>query len=327
VAAVYFHYPCFDGLVSAAIARSFLEGSCGWEIERFEPVNYDLIKTWLQTRLDEPAAIVDFLYHPDAVFWADHHATTFLTDEARRDFETRRSDRILLYDGRCSSCALVLMDHLAEQLRDRERYAEMARWADKVDSAGYSSVEEAIFGSAPALRINLSLSDESAKAETYWSMLLESMRAMTLEEIAALPEVERHANAVLNRTRRGIDEVAKTIKTEPGEIAVFEAHQNVERIVNRYSPYVFFPEARYSVGLVRSADGDKITAMRNPWRDFESVELGDLMRKYGGGGHRRVGSVMIPAGKAPDAAKTLSAVVAEIRRLDGAAIETARSKA
>jgi nanoRNase/pAp phosphatase (c-di-AMP/oligoRNAs hydrolase) len=35
--------------------------------------------------------------------------------------------------------------------------------------------------------------------------------------------------------------------------------------------------------------------MRNPWLNFESFHLGEFMRRFGGGGHQRVGSVVLPA--------------------------------
>ena len=79
---LYFHSACFDGLVSAVLAWVFLETK-DWRFQGFIPVNYDVRTMWLSDPLKTPAAIVDFLYHPDADFWADHHPTTFLTSPVR----------------------------------------------------------------------------------------------------------------------------------------------------------------------------------------------------------------------------------------------------
>ena len=50
--------------------------------------------------------------------------------------------------------------------------------------------------------------------------------------------------------------------------------------------------------------------MRNPWRRFKSVPLGEIFGYYGGGGHQRVASVLIEdAGKAES---MLNAIVKEI---------------
>src|SRR5271154_4827632 len=39
---MYFHSPCFDGIISAVIASDFLESRAGWKFERFRPVDYNI---------------------------------------------------------------------------------------------------------------------------------------------------------------------------------------------------------------------------------------------------------------------------------------------
>src|SRR5215813_8542636 len=105
---VYFHYPCFDGLISAVLASEFLESHDGWHITEFEAVDYAARDTWLSSDLKKPAAVVDFLYHPQVEFWADHHQTSILTTAAREDFERRKQKHRLLFDVRANSCASLL---------------------------------------------------------------------------------------------------------------------------------------------------------------------------------------------------------------------------
>lgn len=309
--ALHLHYPCFDGVVSAAIAWDFLETSTGWALDAIRPVNYDVRDRWLETQMPPHSAVVDFLYHPDAAFWADHHGTTFLTDDSRRHYEEHRDGRYLLYDGTGTSCAKLLWQHVGERVSDPQRYGEMARWADKTDSAAYESVDEAIFGSAPALEIARSLA--LGEGQDYCELLLRHMRVDSLDDIAQLPEVRSRALAVRRRTELGMSAVQAAIADRNG-IVVADVTQIGEAMINRYSPYVFHPEARYSVMLVRG-DGDaKITAMRNPWLDFESVQLGELFRTFGGGGHQRVGSVVMPGDSEPQ--RRVDAIVDAIHSLD-----------
>lgn len=148
---LYFHSPCFDGIVSAVLAWDFLAVRDGWTDPTLRPVNYDRRETWLSEGLEQPAAVVDFLYHPDCEFWADHHPTTFLTDTARDDFEKRKNAR-LTYDCVAASCATLLWERLYKEFGHRDvRYIELVRWADKIDSARYDSVEEAMMSGTPAL--------------------------------------------------------------------------------------------------------------------------------------------------------------------------------
>src|ERR1700693_2992637 len=101
-ATLYFHSPCFDGIVSCLLAWEFLEQNRGWVFSRLLPVNYDRKGQWLNENLDQPAAVVDYLYHPSAAFWADHHQSTFLTPQAEHNFR-ERNNASLLYDSRADS--------------------------------------------------------------------------------------------------------------------------------------------------------------------------------------------------------------------------------
>ena len=305
-ATLYFHFPCFDGLVSCVLAWDFLERRKAWTIEGFEPVNYDVRQTWLSAGLKIPCGVVDFLYHPSAEFWADHHQTAFLTPEAKADFCERRSSAILLYDDLAGSCASLLYRNLQEDAPGRPHFPEMVEWAEKIDSARYASVQEAILGEAPALQINRSLLQTNGPE--YGRFLLKALREHDLGQVAGLSEVKLRHDEVLRRTLAGLKQVEKRLRVAPGGIATFEAEKNQEEIINRYAAYHFVPTARYSIGVIRSDEGTAITAMRNPWLEFPSIPLGRIFEKFGGGGHQRVGSVLIPKNQGqhvPDVVESL----------------------
>lgn len=311
-ATVYLHYPCFDGLMSATIAADFAKTDMGLQVDQWLSVGYDRAGDWLKQPLPDRSIVVDFLYHPDALMWADHHATTFLTDEIKLDFEKNAQDRFLVYDRAAPSCAGLLFRKLEHGLSNADRLREMADWADTIDSANYESVQQAIFDRSPAMEISRSLADRRAAAPAYVTLLLDSLQVMRLEQVAMLPEVREMAGAVSERIEHGLAEVEKNITLSAGDIAVARTTQTDTAVINRYSPYVFLPDARYSVTLVNSQSGAKITAMRNPWRNFNSVQLGDIFKKYGGGGHQRVASVIIDPNSG-NASEVLDAIVEDIR--------------
>jgi hypothetical protein len=310
---IYLHYPCFDGIVSCVLAWEFLENKQGWHLREVRPVDYGLRADWLSTELQAPCAVVDFLYHPQAQFWADHHSTTFLTEDAKADFE-RRQDGWLFYDDTFGSCASLLWARLGEFLESADRYAEMVRWAEKIDSARYSSVEEAILGDSPALKIRLSLMRRNGG--DYSEQLVRALRHGTLEEVAQLPEVADRYQEARSLVMAGLDRFGKGVRLEQDGIAIFDVSTTDTAIMSRYAPYYFFPQARYSVGVLRAADSAKITAMRNPWLEFPSIHLGRLFERYGGGGHQRVGSVVFAGERTKEVATILERLVSEIRSED-----------
>jgi len=313
VAHLYFHSPCFDGIASGVLALDFLESRQDWSFAELHPVNYDLKDIWLATKLNSNAAVVDYLYHPDAKFWADHHGTTFLSSEARTDFEHRRSS-CLIYDRSIGSCALLLWDHLWSSFGHRNlRYESLVNWANRIDAAHYRSVEEAIFGTEPALRINSSLDGKVDLA--YCIKLVNLLKHEPLDYVAAQPYVQARAAHTEELIRAGLERVVNGSTLEEDGLVVFDV-DSTGVIVNRYAPYYVFPEARYSVGLVTSPNGAVIRAMRNPWREFPSIPLGQIFGKFGGGGHQRVGAVVFPEERAAEARPILDQIVSEIRKAE-----------
>jgi hypothetical protein len=311
-ATLYLHYPCFDGVISGVLASEFLEGQ-GWTFDKFCPVNYGLRRTWPSTKLDTPCAVVDFHYHPDAQFWADHHLTTFITEDLRQEFE-RRADRWLFYNSQFGSCALLLWRNLSGYFgKESDRYREMVDWAEKIDAARYATVNEAILGNSPALQLNLSLILGNSSA--YCEFLVRALRKESLSTVAQLPEVKSRFERVRGQLKAGLDRFRDSARLEDGNIVVFDIEGRDEDIVSRYAPFHYFPDARYSIGILRSKDGSKITAMRNPWREFQSIPLGPIFEKYGGGGHVRVGSVIVPKERSCDAHNILRELILVIQEM------------
>lgn len=308
-ASLYFHSPCFDGIVSSVIASDFLEVQFRWVIERFYAVDYNDRAEWLSRSLQDTCAVVDFIYHPRATFWADHHSTTFLSADAKRDYDRRRRSRTIFYNDRLGSCSKLLWQQLKERFEHRNpAYSELVEWADRIDSARYSSVTEAILGDAPALQIRASLGINPGP--DFFKSLINELRVKPLEEVATLPQVEIRATHARSQIQQGLERLKNSIWIDDNGIVAFDVDGSGVTI-NRYAPYLFFPDARYSAGIVRSNAGAKITAMRNPWRDFPSVKLGTIFERFGGGGHERVASLLLP--DAGDARATLNRIIDEIR--------------
>jgi hypothetical protein len=307
---IYFHSPCFDGIASAVLAWDFLDARRGWTTPSLQAVDYDRRGRWLRESLDEPAAVVDFLYHPDVRFWADHHQTAFLTDEARRRFdESCGAD--LVYDPRAGSCAMLLWEQLSAAFDHRtSTYQALVEWADKIDAARYASVQEAIESTAPALSINRSLVAE--EDDGYPERLVRALRRQPVDEVAELAEVRERVARARALSRAGLDRFSKAAHLEADGIVVFDVDAG-DALVNRYAPYYFYPDARYSAGIVRSKDGVKVTAMRNPWREFRSVPLGRIAETLGGGGHQRIGSIALDGERASEATVVRDRLVREIR--------------
>ena len=293
VAHLYFHSPCFDGLISAVLLHDYL-GTGGYERVDLHPVNYHLNDTWASSRLELPAAVVDFLYHPDATIWFDHHATTFLSESFEEDYRRRR-DSLVVFDGRSPSCALLIWNARLSLSGDHEAKVLAA---DLIDSARYESPQQAVFGDAPAFRINASMA--VGETDDYTRFLVRHLLSSSLQATADLPEVTARYERYRELRDLGMKGFIPTpdladrdgyLLTEDG-ILLFSVDGSAG-MVSRYAPFTVAPEARYSLGVITNGERAKITAMRNPWVEFPSVPLGEIFRQFGGGGHQRVASTRL----------------------------------
>jgi hypothetical protein len=300
-------------LVSAVVASEYLESHEGWNITDFQPVDYTGRDTWLSTDLKRPAAVVDFLYHPQAAFWADHHQTSILTAVANEDFERRRHEACILFDVRAKSCASLLFRTLRRFLGHKVHLKDMVVWAEKIDAAKYSSVKEAILGDAPALRIARTLSADEDAGQDYAQFLLQQLRHHDLAHVANLKEVKDREDRVRRSILNGLESVRAKLRLEKGGVAVFDARPKRDQVISRYAAYYFQPQARYSIAVVRSEGGIRITAMRNPWRNFRSIPLGKTFARFGGGGHERVGALQLPPSRRNRVRDVVNSLLSEMQ--------------
>ena len=305
---LYLHFPCFDGVISAVLVSEYLQRTRDWKTDEIIPVNYDQSLNWLKKPLQQNAVVVDFLYHPKAIFWADHHGTSFLSDELEADYKIKQSPDFL-YDASAQSCAQLLWSKMYRKLRE-PRFREMVFWANRIDSARYTSAQEAVLGDDAALRINLSLLSDSSS--DYCRFLVNSLRENSLGDVAKTKDVSERDKHSRQAVLRGQKLFGKESRLEEDGIVVYKVNETpADTLISRYAPYLAYPKARYSIGFTPFKNGVKVTAMRNPWRRFASRPLGQIFQKYGGGGHQRVGSLLLK--KKSDANATLDAILNDIR--------------
>jgi hypothetical protein len=319
-ATIYLHFPCFDGIVSGALAILFLGKLRGWRFDSVNGVNYDLQANWLNTHLPQHSCVVDFLYHPEAEFWCDHHTTTFLNSNLRADFEARQQT-LQIYDQESRSCARLLWNRGAAVLGGAGWLEEMVDWADRIDAADYDDVNQALFGVHPALQISRSLAVDADSS--YCDFLVRALCDLSMRELAALPEIQRRVVQADELNSQGLSKIEKKIRLH-GNIAVFDvATEKVS--INRYSAFYFHPNVRYSLGTFRSSDATVVRVSANPWLHFNSPNLGEMIRAAAetagllsaGGGHARVGSLRLEENSQRSADKADEVVAYIIKKLHG----------
>jgi hypothetical protein len=281
----------FDGMVSAAVLAHVLRERQG-EDPLWKSVNYDQRADWASFEAGRRFAVVDFHFHPRAEWWFDHHPTTFLSEELRRQYAP--SGR-WLWDASSPSCPPLVLRHAVQHLAyaPPARFQEMARWSDVIDAARYKDVEQAIFGDTAALRIARALA--AAPSPDWTDALVGGLVEGDLEAVAAREDVDKaHQRASRNRDK-ALSQFPPTVQWKRDGVLFYDASSNHIRR-ERFSAFYHHPDIHYSVGVIPTRAGFHVTAGENPWNPpAPRAHVGELMETYGGGGHHAVGGANPPS--------------------------------
>ena len=280
---IYFHHD-LDGIASAALILNFLR-SRGDSIENYFPLSYSPGLDWTAYRFKNPAIVVDFLYHPKAAIWFDHHQTAFIKKEWKARF---RQDKFHRWKPAYPSSTRLILDTLKRHFdfNPPQYLKELATWTDIVDQAEFKSARQTIELKEPALRLDAFIDHGISYSDTKW--LIEFLSKYHFRRVAAVPRVK----SAIKIIRREISESLKFYKKNIrlfGRVALTDLSK-VRKLELRFAPYYLHPRILYSISLKKRAKAFHLNSGINPWRKRENkIHIGRLLTRFGGGGHRGVG--------------------------------------
>jgi nanoRNase/pAp phosphatase (c-di-AMP/oligoRNAs hydrolase) len=122
--------------------------------------------------------------------------------------------------------------------------------------------------------------------------LIDACRTMTTEEILNLPDVQERI-AVYNEQTEKFMEMVKKYTRVDGNLIVSDL-RGVDPIYsgNRFLIYSMYPEQNISAWIVSGRGGQGCSAAvgYSILNKTSTVDVGSLMLKYNGGGHKKVGT-------------------------------------
>lgn len=122
--------------------------------------------------------------------------------------------------------------------------------------------------------------------------LIDACRTMTTEEILNLPDVKERIEVYFDQNEKFMEMVKKYTKTD-GNLIISDL-RGVDPIYsgNRFLIYSMYPEQNISAWIVsgRAGIGCSAAVGYSILNKTSNVDVGSLMLKYGGGGHKKVGT-------------------------------------
>jgi hypothetical protein len=303
---VYIHKGCFDGVTSGALVTWFLRERHGATRPDIVPVDYGEAGEWLNQPLPENASVADFLYHPTATYWWDHHGNPFRHESWREKYE-RQASPFIQWDSSAKSCAGLILRALSTAAYDAPDHLQRtAGWADLIDSASYPTAEDAVFRLSVARQLALSL--RVCTTAEYHTALVYALADLDVGDVVRLSPFSEMAATAVTGYAAGVERMRKVSRLE-GNTVVYSLDENGP-FSDRMVPFFLFRDAGYSLGILHNSQQSKVTANANPWRPPQALDIGGIFTLYGGGGHHDVGSVILKGAEAARADAVLKGVLA-----------------
>ncbi len=292
----------FDGLVCAVLLKS---------LGLIEEYKFSHPKD-LQDGLVEVGPndiLANVPYVPGCGMWFDHHSS-----------ETERLGKVEVkgLSKPAPSCARVVWEYFGGREKFPARYDEMLAAVDKVDSGNLTEDDIKNPGGWILLGFIMDPRTGLGRYRDYRISNYQLMEAMidycaekTAQEILEEPDVQE-------RTRRYFEqeaefrEMAEAHCTPHGNVLVFDLRDQEEIFTgNRFTIYALYPQCNVSIQVMwgLKQQNTVFTVGYSVLNRTCATDVGKLMLKYGGGGHKQVGTCQVPTDKAEQTLKELIAAL------------------
>jgi hypothetical protein len=308
----------FDGLV------------CGALVTKFEPIDRYLFvePKFMQDGLVEIRngdIITNLPYHPNCTLWFDHHITNTTPDFPKPIILGKGGFRL------APSAARVVYEYYTE-VGDRhqatgnskigpeeilaflntERMKHLLHEADRID-AGKLAMNDVLDPQGYVL-ISMTTDGRNAGDQPYWLKIIDLLRDRMLEETLNDPEVKRRCQRIRDQQEQLRAMLLARAELKGNVIYVDLRGLKETPDGNRFLIFTLFPQSNIQVKVANDSQRENTTAISvgyNIFNPTSNVNVGELLKNYGGGGHKVVGSSRVPNDQAEQAIKEILAAVTE----------------
>jgi len=263
--------------------------------------------------------ITNLPYHPNCTLWFDHHITNTMPQfdrpimAGKGGFRLAPSAARVVYEYYIETSKAIDREGAARlEFLNTERVKYLLQEADKID-AGQLTREDVLHPQGYVL-VSMTTDGHVAEDEPYWLRIIDLLRDKTLDETLKDPEVARRCQQVLDNQEK-LRRILLERTVLKGNV-IYVDLRGIQNIPdgNRFLLFTLFPQGNIAVKVSEDVQRENTTAISvgyNIFNKTSTVNVGELLHQYGGGGHKVVGSCRVPNDKAEKAIKEIVAAVTE----------------
>jgi nanoRNase/pAp phosphatase (c-di-AMP/oligoRNAs hydrolase) len=289
----------FDGLACGALLE-YLGLINEWKFVHPKDIQDGLVEV---TGND---VLANIPYVKGCKLWFDHHSS-----------EQERLGNKVFFEGVCKkapSCAHVVYEYYGGA-KKLGRFAEMVHFVDRFDSGNLTAAEILnptgwiLLGFVMDPRTGLGrFKDFTISNYALMEILAQACITKSIDEILAISDVQERVSVYFEQDKLYREMLQKYAKIDGNVILLDLRSVDTVYAGNRFLLYTLFPEQNISVWVLdgRNKANCPITVGHSVITRTAKVDVGSMLLKYGGGGHRQVGTCQVPY---EDADRVISEIV------------------
>jgi hypothetical protein len=280
------------------VTRGDLDGlTCAVLITSCEPIE-EILLAHPQDITDKRLSIgardilANLPYQSGCGKWFDHH---LLTESNERPPET--------FDGRyglAPSAARVAYENYLAANPGLQRFERLLAETDRLDSAQLNIDD--VLDPKGYILLGYTLDPRSGLGayQDYFKQLVDWLKTQPIEQILASPQVQERVSR-MQAGDKSFREATLDHSRLDGNVLVTD-FRDVDPLPvgNRFLVYTLFPQANVSLRVHWGPNRERVAAAvgHSIFNRTSRTNVGLLMSRYGGGGHRGAGTCLLPAEKA-----------------------------
>jgi nanoRNase/pAp phosphatase (c-di-AMP/oligoRNAs hydrolase) len=292
----------FDGLVCAVLLR---------ELDMIDEIEFVHPKDMQDGRVEVTSRdITANLPYAKGVYLAfDHHAS-----EISR---VGRPDNYII-DANAPSAARVVYKHYGAEKKFPRISAELMAAVDKSDSAQFSRDDIlnptgwTLLSFIMDARTGLGrFHDFNISNKELMHQLIELIRTQPLEKIMQHEDVRQRLDLYREHAPKAAEQIKKLAAVHQNLVVLDTRDETTIYAGNRFLVYALFPETNISIHVLWGKQNQNVSFAcgKSILKRDSKTDVGELMLKYGGGGHKAAGTCQVEVAKAD---KVLGELIAAI---------------
>lgn len=265
------HYD-LDGVVSAAL----LSYKTGIKNIRF-------VESIIYQRIDKKTILSDLEYSPKCGMWFDHHISNKTDKRFKGLFALEKS------------CARVIYNYYNKEFSDY--FKNLVDLLDKADSGSFT--KEDVQQQTSLYLLNMAglfypFKNKKIKNKLLNKLLEQILQEKEIDEIVEEPVIKETITNYKKELKKTLNYIKKEKRIINKKILYLDSSKKL--ISDPFAVYIQNPQIIYFMKVTPNKKKNQIGIFvaKNKYKKVKSANIGEIMKKYAGGGHPGIGGCRIP---------------------------------